>query len=146
MTRSIPLAPLAVLLACVFAAPAAAQWTDLGGGLAGTSGTPPVLAGLGPQIPTASTKLTVTGGLPSQPGYLLLGLSALNAPFKGGTLFPNPDVLLVIATDAAGMWTLVFSWPTEIPFGTQLWWQVWLPDAGGPKGWAATNGLHSVAS
>jgi len=146
MNRALSCAALAVLLILVCAAPAPAQWTDLGGGLAGASGTPPVLTGLGPQIPTAGTKAIVSGGQASQAGFLVVGLTGLAAPFKGGTLFPDPDVLLVFACDATGTFDLTFSWPTEIPFGTQLWWQAWLPDAGGPKGWAATNGLHSVAS
>jgi hypothetical protein len=123
-----------------------AQWTDLGGGLPGTGGVAPALVGLGPQIPTAGTKLTVTGGQPSHTVFLIVGLSALGAPFKGGTLFPDPNILLTFAFDGAGNWQLVFSWPDGIPFLTQLWWQVWTPDAGGPKGFASTNGLKSVAS
>jgi hypothetical protein len=139
------LTSLAVLAVLFLAGTATAQWTDLGGGLAGT-GSAPVLVGLGPQIPTAGTKLTVTGGQPGHALYLIVGLSAINAPFKGGVMQPNPDILVTFALDGSGNWQLIFSWPDGIPFLTQLWWQCWTPDAGGPKGFAATNGLKSVAS
>ena len=137
---------LTLALVLSLAVPATAQWTDLGGGLAGTSGTPPVLAGLGPLLPTAGTKISVDGAPASSIGYVLLGLSALNAPFKGGVLIPNPDVLAVIAFDGNGSFSAIFSWPTDVPANTQMWWQCWAPDAGGPKGFVATNGLLSLSS
>jgi len=138
--------PVVALLLLALADGARAQWTDLGGGLAGTGGVAPVLAGLGPQIPTAGTKISVNGGLSSSPFYVVVGLSAISANFKGGVLVPNPDVLMPLVFDGAGNFSLIFSWPTEIPFGTNLWWQAWYADVNGPKGFAASNALHSVAS
>ncbi len=137
---------LGLAFSLCLAASASAQWTDLGQGLAGTSGTPPVLTGEGPLLPTAGTKIRVEGGPASSVGFLVVGLSALDAPFKGGVLVPKPDVLAVIAFDAAGVFQVIFSWPTDVPAGFPMWWQCWAPDAGGPAGFAASNGLLSVAS
>ncbi|HEX5009737.1 MAG TPA: hypothetical protein VFY71_04995 [Planctomycetota bacterium] len=137
---------LSLALVLFLAAAASAQWTDLGNGLAGTSGVPPVLTGLGPLVPTAGTKISVDGGPASSPGYLLLGMSAANLPFKGGVLVPNPDVLGIIAFDAAGSFAVIFSWPTDVPANTSMWWQCWAPDAGGPQGFAASNALLSVSN
>ena len=137
---------LSIAVSLFLASSAAAQWTDLGQGLAGTSGTPPVLTGEGPLLPTAGTKIRVEGAPASSTGYLVLGLSALNAPFKGGVLVPSPDFPVIVAFDAGGVFQIIFSWPVEIPAGTSMWWQCWAPDAGGPKGFAASNGLLSIAS
>jgi len=137
---------LCLSVSLCLAASASAQWTDLGGGLAGTSGTPPVLTGEGPLLPTAGTKIRVEGGPASSIGYLVLGFTALNAPFKGGVLIPSPDVPAVVAFDAGGVFQVIFSWPTDVPAGFPMWWQCWAPDAGGPKGYAASNGLQSIGS
>jgi len=122
---------------------ASAQWVDLGNGLPGT--TTPVLAGLGPLLPTANTKIEVSSALPSSSLFLIVGLSNLSASFKGGVLVPFPDVLLTFPTDGAGHWQVIFSWP-NMPAGFKMWWQAWLPDAGGPAGFSATNALESTAS
>ena len=137
---------LSCLLVLGLAAAATAQWTDLGNGLAGTPGIPPVLSGLGPLLPTAGTKIQVTGAPAGGLGYLVIGLSPLNAPFKGGVLVPNADFLAIVAFDGAGVFSVIFSWPTDVPANTSMWWQCWAPDAGGPAGFAASNGLLSVSS
>jgi hypothetical protein len=123
---------------------AQAQWADLGNGMPGT--TTPVLAGLGPLLPTANTKVEVSSALPSSSLFLIVGFSNLSASFKGGVLVPFPDVLLTFPTDGAGHWQLIFPWPIGVPAGFKLWWQAWLPDAGGPAGFSATNALESTAS
>ena len=121
-----------------------AQWVDLGNGLPGT--TTPVLAGLGPLLPTAGTKIEVSTALPSSNGYLIVGFSNLSAPFKGGVLVPFADKVSFFPTDGAGHWQVIFSWPIGVPAGFKMWWQAWLPDAGGPAGFSATNALESTAS
>jgi hypothetical protein len=121
-----------------------AQWVDLGNGLPGA--TTPVLTGLGPLLPTAGTKIEVGSALPASNGYLIVGFSNLSAPFKGGVLVPFADVVFPFPTDGAGHWQVIFSWPVGVPAGFKMWWQAWLPDAGGPAGFAATNGLESTAS
>ena len=42
---------------------------------------------------------------------LFAGLSLLNAPFKGGTLVPAADLLLVLPTNGAGAINLVLPCP-----------------------------------
>jgi hypothetical protein len=141
------LSALVVLVAVLAVAPrAGAQWVDLGQGLAGTSGTPAVLTGFGPLLPTAGTKVSLAGGLPSGTGTLVVGLSNISASFKGGVIVPHPDFFLPMALDGSGAWQIIFSWPTDIPAGFLLYWQAWMPDPGGPKGFAASNALESTAS
>jgi hypothetical protein len=132
-----------VVAACLCLSSAAnAQWLDLGNGLPGT--TAPVLSSLGGLFPTAGTKIEVSTALPGSPGYLILGFSNLSAPFKGGVMVPFPDFLHIFGTDGAGHWQVIFGWP-NLPAGFPIWWQAWLPDAGGPAGFAATNALQSIA-
>ena len=126
----------------LFSSSAHAQWVDLGNGLPGT--TTPVMSSLGGLFPTAGTKIEVSTALPSSTGYLILGFTNLSAPFKGGVMVPFPDFVHLFATDVAGHWQVIFSWP-NLPAGFQMWWQAWLPDANGPAGFAATNALESTA-
>ena len=120
------------------------DWCDLGLGLSGS--TTPTLAGLGSQIPTGNTKLTIAGGPPGATATLIVSLVRIDAAFKGGTLVPAPDFLVALPLDGAGGIDFIFPWPSGIPLGTNIYWQAWMPDAGAPKGLAATNGLESTAN
>ena len=76
---------------------------------------------------------------------LVVGASPFFAPFKGGTMVPNPDLLLApLATDAAGALSLATTWPPGLPTGTALLLQDWIIDAAAPHGWAASNGLQAT--
>jgi hypothetical protein len=119
-------------------------WTDLGNGLAGAGGTPE-LTGSGQLVGDSKLVLEVSGAVPSAPATLVIGLSAIDAPFKGGVLVPNPDALVGLVTSPTGAIELVAKWPLGIPSGTSMWLQTWVADAGGPKGFAATNGLRGTA-
>jgi hypothetical protein len=85
--------------------------------------------------------LTLSGAAPGAPATLVIGLSALGVPFKGGTLVPQPDVLLAFTTGAGGGVALSAAWPAALPSGTQTWFQWWIADAGGPAGFAASNAV-----
>ncbi len=76
--------------------------------------------------------------------FIVVGISELNAPFKGGTLVP--DLLLdpIALPTGAGSLSLPFILPAGIPFGTSLYLQGWIQDAGGPVGFSATNGLQAA--
>ncbi|TPW07470.1 MAG: FG-GAP repeat-containing protein, partial [Acidimicrobiaceae bacterium] len=76
----------------LFGLPATAI-TDLGNGLAGANGVP-ALAGEGTLQPGSSITLSLSGALANAPATLVIGLSQLGAPFKGGVLVPSPDLLL----------------------------------------------------
>ncbi len=114
---------------------------DLGFALAGAGGEP-VLAGAGKVIAGDPLTVTLTGAAPGAPCTLVLGTSLLFAPFKGGVMVPDADLLfgpLTVAVD--GTLELAAPWPAGIPSGFLMWLQAWLPDAGGPAGFAASNGL-----
>jgi hypothetical protein len=116
--------------------------TKLGFGLAGTLGAPD-LSGKGLLVSGAPLTLTVSGALPSAPAFLVLGLSQLAAPFKGGVLWPAPlSVTGGFTIGPAGTLVLVAPWPSGIPGGFNLYLQDWIVDAGGPQGFAATNALR----
>jgi uncharacterized membrane protein len=116
-------------------------WIDLGNALAGTNGEPHV-TGSGSLDPFSPVSLTLSNALPSGQAYLVFGFSQLSAPFKGGVLEPNPDLVFdPFPTDGAGGLLLSTHWPGGVPSGFTSYMQFWIPDAGGPKGFAASNGL-----
>lgn len=118
-------------------------WDKLGNGLAGTNGTA-VLAGNGELTAGSTTTITAASGLAFAPAWIVLGTSAVDAPFKQGVLVPTPTFALPVALGGGGGLTLVFSWPAGLPSGFELYYQLWFVDAGGPAGFAASNGLLST--
>ncbi len=119
-------------------------WTDLGLGLAGTGGITPVLTGAGPQACQALTTITLTNALPNTVVYLPIGASYLGLPLKGGVLVPQLDLILIFMTSPTGDVILNAPWPNGIPPGFSIYYQWWLKDPGGVKGYAASNGLRST--
>ncbi|HEX5011207.1 MAG TPA: hypothetical protein VFY71_12490 [Planctomycetota bacterium] len=119
-------------------------WKDLGFGLAGTTGTP-ALAGSGDLVGNDPVSLTLTGARANAKALLVVGLSGLFAPFKGGTLVPDADFILgPFPTDAAGTLVLPGTWPTGLPGLLVLYFQVWIQDPAGPAGFAASNGVSCL--
>lgn len=119
------------------------SWVDLGGSLAGTNG-PPHFAATGELAAGQPFQLTVSNGVPSGSATLVLGTSVLNAPVKGGIMVPSPLVLVPgLALDPAGTLALPAVWPGA-PAGLDIVIQFWIADAGGPKGFAATNARKAV--
>jgi hypothetical protein len=116
-------------------------WSDLGAGLAGSAGTP-VLVTDGSLAAGTTISLDLTGGAPGASAALVVGFDVLGAPFKGGTLVPQPTLVLAdLPLDGAGALALSGTMPAGVPAGTTLVLQAWLPDAGGPAGWAASNAV-----
>jgi hypothetical protein len=119
---------------------------NVGGELAGTGAVAPHLVGLGTLGAGSSNSLTLTDGLPHAPLQILVGLSAVYGPLKGGTLVPSPDFMISgLTTDASGSRVLPFEWSGTLPPGTGFFVQCWLVDAGGPAGFSASNGLQCDA-
>jgi hypothetical protein len=115
-------------------------WDQEGPGLGGDHDVP-VMWGEGSLQP-GPYALHLEDGPTSAPLFLVLGFSLLNAPFKGGVLVPQPDLILDgLATHGTGAFELVDTWPAGIPPGTVAHLQAWMPDASAPKGFAASNGL-----
>ncbi|HZM00054.1 MAG TPA: VCBS repeat-containing protein, partial [Planctomycetota bacterium] len=117
-------------------------WNDLDHALAGGLGLPK-LVGEGPLVAGTPFRITLTDSRPSSLVSLFLGLSPLDAPFKGGVLVPAPLLKLILATDAAGDLELAGNWPPG-PSGLELLMQYWFADPAGPVGFAASNALSAT--
>ena len=74
----------------------------------------------------------------------MVGVSPLFAPFKGGTLVPDNDLLLPLALDPDGVALVAGTWPPGLPAGVSLWFQAWHPDAAGPAGWVASHAIQAT--
>jgi len=119
---------------------AISPWTNLGGWVGGVQGRP-VLTPSGPLCSGDPTSLDITDGPSGGTALLVLGFSQLAAPFKAGVLLPAPDLVSALPLDAHGSGSLDFTWPEGSHSGARLWLQAWLPDAAGPAGYSATNGV-----
>ncbi|QDU66997.1 hypothetical protein [Engelhardtia mirabilis] len=117
-------------------------WTDLGG--ASPLNPAPSLAGVG-NLEAQSEVILRAAELPATaPTWLIVGASTLNLPIAGGTLVPNPDLVLSgLSTDSFGRLDYEVTWAPGVPAGASLFVQMWsLELVGG--GLAATNGLQGV--
>jgi hypothetical protein len=120
-------------------------WFNLGHAKAGSAGAP-LLTGSGLLSAGSANQIALTQAKPSSPASLVFGLSAINAPFKGGTMVPHPLLLVPLPTNAAGAATLPFVWPAGVPAGLAIYFQFWVTDAGATQGLSASNGLKGVSS
>ncbi|HEX5009443.1 MAG TPA: VCBS repeat-containing protein [Planctomycetota bacterium] len=120
-------------------------WTDLGGALAGSAGTP-LLTGEGELSGGQSITFTLSSTPRFAPVWMILGTAVANQPFKGGTLVPEPlFVAGGLATDASGGLQIVAPIASDLPSGLLVVLQAWLKDVGGVQGAAASNGVSGVA-
>lgn len=119
--------------------------TDLGNALAGTHGLP-ALIGNSSLTAGSSVTLRLEGALENANAVLVLGLSAINAPFKGGVMVPSvtPALFVDMSTDGDGLAELMGVWPGGIPSGFETYFQCWIPDPAGPAGLAASNALKGM--
>jgi len=118
-------------------------WIDEGAALAGSGGLP-ALDGEGLLHAGTAMGLNLTGAAPLAPTTLMLGFTELGAPFMGGVLVPQPDLIVGgLLTDAAGALHLGATWPAGIPSGSSLFLQGWIADPAGPWGMSASNGLQA---
>lgn len=119
-------------------------WADLGGAKAGSTGTPQ-LSGEGPMTGGDLVQLAVTGALPNTTSWLVMGITQLGAPFKGGTLVPNPDWIFAgFPINGLGQFNALFLWPVGIPGGIDSFYQFWITDGGVSNNLSATNGLRAT--
>jgi hypothetical protein len=119
-----------------------ARWWNHGGGQPVTgASSAPLLVGTGSLEPDTIARLELTGAPASAPVFLVAGLSRIFQPFQGATLVPSPDVVVAgLATDAAGFLALDGRWPTGLPAGQQLTFQMWV---GGPQGFSVSAGVSA---
>jgi FG-GAP repeat len=119
-------------------------WTNLGHGLAGVNGLP-LLKGTGPLLDGSLNSIDLLHAVPSGSAALIIGFSQLNVGFKGGTLVPNPFLIVYgMPIDVTGKMSLPFVWPPAVPPGVFLFFQTWMADVTGPKGFSASNGLQAL--
>lgn len=119
---------------------AGGAWVDLGHALAGTLGAPH-LAGTGNLCRSAPGTLALTNARPGGAAFLVVGLSSVWKPFRGGLMIPDADFLFVLPVNGAGNSTLPFTFPNGVPMGLQFWFQDWIPDPAGVAGFSASNAL-----
>jgi hypothetical protein len=126
--------------ACVKAEP----WANLGMGKPGSSGMP-ALIGSGPLTPGSSDQLELSGACPICSTTLIVGLSEVNLPLRGGTLVPEPLFMLPLSTGPNGELSLPFVWPEDMPAGMTLFFQLWIADTKSSFGVSASNGLVGLS-
>ena len=100
--------------------------------------------GGGTLCPSSALELVLDGAAPASLATLVLGTSELSAPFKGGVLVPNPDVLVGALPTGSGGFTIALEWPGA-PSGYLVAWQVWIVDGSAPFGLSGSNGVTCVA-
>jgi hypothetical protein len=67
------------------------------------------------------------------------------AQFKGGTLVPEPQLLLAgFVVEPDGGIAVQSPWPAGVPSGVLFSVQWWIVDGGGPTGFASSNGLNAL--
>lgn len=115
--------------------------TDLGGSLAGGSGAPRLVL-TGDACANSPFELRLDRAASDAAATLVVGLSEVGLPLKGGVLLPAADKLLFLTTSAAGELQLAGSWPATTPNGLSVYLQTWVRDAGAPLGFAASNALR----
>jgi len=120
------------------------QWTDLGQGLAGTSGVPQ-LTGNGSLIAGAAIQWSLASAKGSTTAWFVAGFSQIQLPLLGGTLVPALDVLIPVSTSGLGTASLSAGLSKSLPSGQEITAQVWLQDPAGPAGWAASNAITQKA-
>jgi hypothetical protein len=120
-----------------------AALADLGGGLAGLLGVP-TAGGTGTLQAGTPLNLTLANAAPLAPTWLVVGLTRIDAPFKGGVMIPDVDAVLPFSVGSTGALALASTWPAGVPSGVDLYFQWWVSDAAGVKGFAASNGLQGT--
>lgn len=121
------------------------RWTNLGGALGSAFGTPS-LTGSGVLCPGTPMELFLAGARPDTTATLVIGLTVLSAPFKGGTLVPDADVLIGgLPIGPGGGFLIGLDWPEQDLSGLALAWQVWVVDDTAVKGLSASNGVLGIA-
>jgi len=106
-------------------------------------GGAPGLSMYGQLVPGTPWMLQLDHGLPGSLAFLLAGDSAMPVSFKGGVLVPGIDLMVPVALDGDGRFTINTVAPPGLTPAVTLWLQAWLPDPAGPAGWSATRALRS---
>lgn len=113
-------------------------------GAEGLRGLPALIAGGVPTAPNVVT-LRMSRTSSNAPAALILSTIRTDQPFFGGTLVPQPDVVLTgLMTDANGNVALAAPWPAGIASGTTIYMQAWIADPAAAGGVAGSNAIECV--
>jgi hypothetical protein len=127
-----------------------APFADLGASLGAEGDGEPVLpiqVAQGSLVPGSDFSYTIENvtGPAGAAAWLVVGLSDIWLPFKGGTMVPSPDILIG-PIPFAGATAIEF--PTSVPLGYPAgatWWtQGWIQGMEGGTGVAATTAIQST--
>lgn len=119
-------------------------WENLGQGLAGTPGIPQIF-GQGTLEEGEPFAGHIKDGKSGASSWLVLGLTLLEQPFKGGTFIPSLDILIPLPPlNEEGHFHLPVTALTGTPVGMEIYFQVWILDAGAVFGYSASNGLKGT--
>lgn len=123
--------------------PAEGPWQNVGKSLAGTNGAP-LLFGTGSLLAGSPFSLNLTAAAPATSALLVIGTGRVDLPLLGGTLVPAPSILVPGLPTGSGSSTIGGVTPSGLPSGVDVYFQTWMPDAGGIFGVAASNGLRAT--
>jgi len=125
-----------------FALPSA-PWVEVeqSPALAGTPGLPEMHME-GAVFADGPIVVGVRNAQPSSTTFVIIGLSAVFAPAKGGILYPSFDVLRMFPTNASGQFVVPSTWTSDFAsFGPlDMHFQFWTLDPGAVSGFSATDG------
>lgn len=126
----------------------ASPWTDLGLAYQPIPNTSePRLSGSGTLKPNTLVTLHTQDAPSNGLVTLVVGLTRIDMPFRGGVLVPAPDVVLSgLNSDSEGTLEVLFSMPLGVPAGTDIYLQGWAVEALSPTGLVSTNGLQATAN
>jgi hypothetical protein len=120
----------------------AGRFVSWGQGLLGSRGRP-VLSGSGTVAGNQTITLTMNGALQNTLGVQVVGFLPGYMALLGGTLVPNPDIVLLGLTDNAGAMSLSMVWPTVPPF-YGVFFQFGAFDGGAVQGVSMTNTIQAI--
>jgi hypothetical protein len=119
-------------------------WETLGGGVPGTKG-PLSLVGVGTLQGGTQVTSILSNALENSVAALVVGLTAIHAPFKGGVWVPDPLLLVPgIPTGPHGVINLPTTWPAALPPGISFYEQYWMADPGAVAGLAGSNAIRGT--
>jgi hypothetical protein len=121
--------------------PGVPWWSSVGPALAGSEGEPCLFLEGSGSLGLQAT-LVLAQAAPGAPAALVVGISNVSLPLKGGTLVPEPNLIVAgLVVPASGRLELDLVWP-DFPPGFELYVQGWIVDAQAVSGYAASNGLE----
>lgn len=118
-------------------------WDELGGGISGSFGVPR-LDVQGSLCGGGTLSFEVSHGKPKAPALFVVGLAAAPQPWKGGVLWPRPDLVLPKLLSTAGKATLTLHIPTGQPSGVVVFAQAWIADLGAVQDLSATSAISGA--